>query len=656
MKKRIEMKKIVILAGIAAAALFASCTKEQAPADVPQVPAAPSTIILNLEVAGLGDTDTKAVKTGWVSGDVLDIWYDNNNQKTPDLVVKYDGSAWAVDGSASVSGNVPSAGGTLNAVYFSAGNEADYSFDGGVVSAPQEGGTVVSDLVAYAQKMAYTYAGNTLTSALSSWEFLSNTQIVLAGEDIDASGWSMKCDGLKVASGFTFSDGGIVPDVSPAGGAFVFGQPNADGIAFNFVADSDEEKDYEFAIDDITGDQKYYYTASSKTLSSSSAVRNAVKIAREKFGIDYYRNFLDGKDLVIGTKTFKKSSNSYTLVSADTEMAAFKSICDSYDVVFVENGVNINNTSSTTLILSNEKAIVGRKDNGVQPYMNLAANNFNIVKGAALKNVCIRSTGAAAPIQNASATSSIYLIVEDCTVFAKSYMIYDRSTTGDFASMTFNNSILASESTLTAMFMYVAASKTTKAEPYEKLSFTNCVLIFSGTPGSGNAYTFRLNSKDSDGKMYEMPNLTITFDHNTLYNLCAGYAIQVGSCKQVNFDNNVWESALSSGTSANLFSLGASSAAVKPAPATSTAFNNYLYASNYDGETYRYRFGTPSSTYFKFIKETDWNATWKGGSGAGSLLGDINASKFYFPVNSAKVGTAGASYDTKKWVLRDWSL
>lgn len=32
-----------------------------------------------------------------------------------------------------------------------------------------------------------------------------------------------------------------------------------------------------------------------------------------------------------------------------------------------------------------------------------------------------------------------------------------------------------------------------------------------------------------------------------------------------------------------------------------------------------------------------------------------DADKLYFPVNTTKVGTAGASYDTKKWTLHDWT-
>ena len=81
------MKRIIIaFAAIAAAFSLVSCNKEQIEA--------PSTELkLNIKVANLdGSADTKAVKTGWVAGDKLNIWFDETNYTNPDLVIKYDGS------------------------------------------------------------------------------------------------------------------------------------------------------------------------------------------------------------------------------------------------------------------------------------------------------------------------------------------------------------------------------------------------------------------------------------------------------------------------------------------------------------------------------------------------------------------------------------
>ena len=669
------MNKTLFFAGIAAAALLASCTKEVAPRENLPV----CSIKLDLMVSDLQEPASKAVKTGWQAGDVIDIWYDANVQKAPDLVARFDGSVWNVESSATVSGNAPSSSGSLNAVYVSAGNIAGYGWSGGASGLPGAGagftcpvheGTVdgqenpaVSDLIVFSQKQAYTFADGVLRASLDSWKYLSNTQIVVSGEGLQPGDWALKCDKLKTVSGFNFANG-VPGDAIYAGDAvadsYAFGQANADGLAFYFLADSESSQDYVFTLYNLSGPEKYTYTASAKTLNTDASQRNAVKIAQTKFagaapaGTDYYQDYLDGKDIVIGTKTINRTTYpNAALISEDITVAALQTQMDSYPLLFIENGVTIaQNGGTTTLIAKYDNVLIGRREVGVQPELNLGAYNFNILKDLVLKNICLVSTGAAAPIQNTSASVNNTLVVEDCTVNAAGYIMYDRSTSYDYGTVIFNNSILASASTNTALFIYVNVKKTTKAENYTDFRLTNNVILFSGTPGLGNAYTFRMNSKDADGKFYQMPNLVMTFDHNTIYNLCAGYMIQVGACKQVNFDNNVWESALSTGTSANLFTLSDASAAVKPAPATSTATNNWMYTSNYDGVTYKYRIGTPSSTYFTV---TGWNASWKGQSGAGSLLGTVDADKFYFPVNPAKVGSAGASYDTKKWTLRDWS-
>lgn len=99
------MKRIIIaFAAIAAAFSLVSCNKEQIEA--------PSTELkLNIKVANLdGSADTKAVKTAWVAGDKLNIWFDETNYTNPDLVIKYDGSEWKKDATASVSGKEPAAG------------------------------------------------------------------------------------------------------------------------------------------------------------------------------------------------------------------------------------------------------------------------------------------------------------------------------------------------------------------------------------------------------------------------------------------------------------------------------------------------------------------------------------------------------------------
>ena len=89
------MKKIIYLFAAAATLLAASCNK----IETTEQEITPDAIQLNIKVANLTDTpDTKAAKTGWVSGDKINIWFDDwNNTKPvenhiPDMVITYDGS------------------------------------------------------------------------------------------------------------------------------------------------------------------------------------------------------------------------------------------------------------------------------------------------------------------------------------------------------------------------------------------------------------------------------------------------------------------------------------------------------------------------------------------------------------------------------------
>ena len=80
------MKKTYIL--LAAAAILAaavSCNKDQ--------DSTPKGVKVNITVADL-NPDTKAVKSGWTSGDKINIWFDRAESLTPHLIITYDGSKW----------------------------------------------------------------------------------------------------------------------------------------------------------------------------------------------------------------------------------------------------------------------------------------------------------------------------------------------------------------------------------------------------------------------------------------------------------------------------------------------------------------------------------------------------------------------------------
>ena len=109
------MTKVLLLAGFAAMVSLAACSE----ITTPEEPAT-NEIQLDIKVSDIeGNVDTKAVKSSWVSGDKIYIWYDENVSAYPDLVIKYDGSTWATDKSATVSGKTPAASGILKYAYTS---------------------------------------------------------------------------------------------------------------------------------------------------------------------------------------------------------------------------------------------------------------------------------------------------------------------------------------------------------------------------------------------------------------------------------------------------------------------------------------------------------------------------------------------------------
>ena len=92
------MKKRILLAVLALVAAFTSCSKSEMPNNEQT-----DAIKLNITVAGLS-TETKAVKSNWVNGDKLNLYFngwnedatEENYQSQPDMILIYDGSKWEI--------------------------------------------------------------------------------------------------------------------------------------------------------------------------------------------------------------------------------------------------------------------------------------------------------------------------------------------------------------------------------------------------------------------------------------------------------------------------------------------------------------------------------------------------------------------------------
>ena len=291
------MKKVFsVLAAAAVAALgILSCSKEQMAETTPSEEG----IQLNITVGqldGTADPDTKAVKTGWASGDRINIWYDENISQNPDLVIAYDGSKWAVDHSASVSGKMPAASGTLTAMYVN-GALSDFSYAGEEgtcrFSAPRFSSVVDGanrparmPLISYVDRTDYSFASDILTSNLTDWLFRgANVQVVISGL---AAGdeWVLSCDKFRTPSSFNLISNSpvarVMVNTGSAYGNYAIANKNADGSAFMYSY-SGTDTDFTFTLFNARTGEKLAYSVSGKSLDATGYKLNAIKIPFSKF-------------------------------------------------------------------------------------------------------------------------------------------------------------------------------------------------------------------------------------------------------------------------------------------------------------------------------------------------------------------------------------
>lgn len=293
----IVMKKVfLVLAAAAVAALgILSCSKEQMVETTPSEEG----IQLNITVGqldGTADPDTKAVKKGWTNGDRINIWYDENLGQNPDLVIAYDGSKWAVDHSAAVSGKAPSANGKLVAIYVD-GSLSDFTYSGEEKSctfnAPRFSNVVDGvnrpcrmPLVSYVDRTDYSFASDILTSNLTNWVFGgSNVQVVISGL---AAGdeWVLSCDKFRAPNRIVISNNNpairVAVTSASAYGNYAIANKNADGSAFVYHY-SGTDTDFTFTLFNARTGEKLAYSVSGKSLDATGYKLNAIKIPFSKF-------------------------------------------------------------------------------------------------------------------------------------------------------------------------------------------------------------------------------------------------------------------------------------------------------------------------------------------------------------------------------------
>ena len=187
------MKKRILLAVLALVAAFTSCSKSEMPNNEQT-----DAIKLNITVAGLS-TETKAVKSNWVNGDKLNLYFngwnkdatEKNYQSQPDMILIYDGSKWEIQSQvSSLSTRLKNSGETFTVFWESTNNLMSFTneyFSHSVwYYTPKNNNEDVyhTPMLVYSAGIDYTFDGTTLTANVSSWDFRDSKFKVLVKTDL----------------------------------------------------------------------------------------------------------------------------------------------------------------------------------------------------------------------------------------------------------------------------------------------------------------------------------------------------------------------------------------------------------------------------------------------------------------------------------------
>lgn len=272
------MKKIYTLMIAAVAAFgFTSCSNNE----VDEVIEQKQEMKLNISVADLDlNAATRAVKTGWEAGDKINIWFKGNMQQNPDLVIKYDGTKWDKDTSATLSGNEPAASGDILYFYEGRNNLSSYSYS--YLSFIPAASFDAPIALLFSGVVSYTYTAGTLSFNLNNWKPLTEFQVVVTG--IDPTAYELKCTNLMMSAAIT-----LASDHISAGAVdfniYTSGIANADGAAFYFTVagDNTASATYTFTLKNTATSAEYTYSVPGKA--HPAGTFQAIKIDKAKFGL-----------------------------------------------------------------------------------------------------------------------------------------------------------------------------------------------------------------------------------------------------------------------------------------------------------------------------------------------------------------------------------
>ncbi len=302
------MKKIytTLFAAAAIVAAAVSCGKAESEA----VPEGGGELKVNISVAPLGP-DTKAIKTNWAEGDIINIWFDvspnagRQAAEGPDLKLTRNSSGkWdASELKSGVQENLKAEGVIYgfwegsnfcfnsSSSWFRSGSHAQ--FPGYYYDKHQTTDGDTGYLAASFSKVKYTYVSdkNELNADISGWSFGdADLQIVVTGITHAEGRYSLYSNEVsclkRIEVGMSDGECKVTTDANAKGTAgHIAGIPNGDGVAFVGHIIDNAQKDYTFYLLDNSTNKKYSFKKDNIKFDSEGGKKVVgVKIAFTSFG------------------------------------------------------------------------------------------------------------------------------------------------------------------------------------------------------------------------------------------------------------------------------------------------------------------------------------------------------------------------------------
>ena len=276
----------MIFAGLALMLGSASCNK------VDDKLLNTSNVKIEINVAELG-ISTKAVKTGWENGDIINVYLSDATSYVPDFTLTYDGDAWTpsemTDGVKARLQENGTIKGFREASNTAASVGGDWDRYGSYISFNQSNPATsgVKQYLTACFSASYTYADGSLTAAIDSWTFPQGLiQIVVTGLEHDQ--FCLTQYNIVTLNMYDITDEDILPGFYGSN-CRISGIENEDGLAFVGCLNTNLNDGHEFAIKlyDLKEGCVYTFTKTLETdLLGFEHNLNAIKIPFSKFELE----------------------------------------------------------------------------------------------------------------------------------------------------------------------------------------------------------------------------------------------------------------------------------------------------------------------------------------------------------------------------------